>query len=139
MDEDLLGLPSSAAIPVGEYGISLTFEVPQDDIDEGTETLYLKVTSGTIESEITIIIYDTPPFEATMPELVTVPCDQSEEVCIELIQDPAYAYPPVDYYWTINGVDFGSDQCVTYQSLTSSLMEVYMEDGCGREVTSRAV
>ena len=134
LDEDLLGLPSSAAIPVGEYGISLTFEVPQDDIDEGTETLYLKVTSGTIESEITIIIYDTPPFEATMPELVTVPCDQSEEVCIELIQDPAYAYPPVDYYWTINGVDFGSDQCVTYQSLTSSLMEVYMEDGCGREV-----
>ena len=134
LDEDLLGLPSSAAIPVGEYGISLTFEVPQDDIDEGTETLYLKVTSGTIESEITIIIYDTPPFEATMPELVTVPCDQSEEVCIELIQDPAYSYPPVDYYWTINGVDFGSDQCVTYQSLTSSLMEVYMEDGCGREI-----
>ncbi len=134
LDEDLLGLPSSAAVPVGEYGISLTLEVPQDDIDEGTETLYLKVTSGTIESEITIIIYDTPPFEATMPELVTVPCDQSEEVCIELIQDPAYAYPPVDYYWTINGVDFGSDQCVTYQSLTSSLMEVYMEDGCGREV-----
>ena len=37
-------LPSSAAIPVGEYGISLTFEVPQDNIDEGTETLYLKVT-----------------------------------------------------------------------------------------------
>ena len=69
-----------------------------------------------------------------MPELVTVPCDQSEEVCIELIQDPAYSYPPVDYYWTINGVDFGSDQCVTYQSLTSSLMEVYMEDGCGREI-----
>ena len=119
---------------MGEYGISLTFEVPHDDIDEGTETLYLKVTSGTIESEITIIIYDTPPFEATMPELVTVPCDQSEEVCIELIQDPAYAYPPVDYYWTINGVDFGSDQCVNYHSLTSSLMEVYMEDGCGREV-----
>ena len=70
LDEDLVGLPSSAAIPVGEYGISLTFEVPQDDIDEGTETLNLKVTSGTIESEITIIIYDTPPFEATMPELV---------------------------------------------------------------------
>lgn len=134
LDEDLLGLPASAAIPVGEYGISLTFEVPQDFLDEGTETLYLKVVSGTIESEITIIIYDTPPFEATMPELVTVPCDQTQEVCIELIQDPGYAYPPVDYTWSINGVDFGSDQCVTYGSLTSSLMEVYLEDGCGREI-----
>lgn len=134
LDEDLLGLPASAAIPIGEYGISLTFDVPQDFIDEGTETLYLKVVSGTIESQITIVIYDTPPFEATMPELVTVPCDQTEEVCIELIQDPAYAYPPVDYTWSINGVDYGSDQCVTYGSLTSSLMEVYLEDGCGREI-----
>ena len=134
LDEDLLGLPASAAIPVGEYGISLTFEVPQDFIDEGTETLNLKVVSGTIESEITIIIYDTPAFEATMPELVTVPCDQTAEVCIDLIQDPAYAYPPVEYNWSINGVDYGSDPCVTYGSLTSSLMEVYLEDGCEREI-----
>lgn len=134
LNEDLLGLPSSAAVPVGEYGISLTFEVPQDNLDEGTETLVLKVQSGTIESEITIIIYDTPAFEATMPELVTVPCDETAEVCIELLQDPGYSYPPVEYQWTVNGVDFGNEQCVTYGSLTSSLMEVYMEDGCGREV-----
>lgn len=134
LNEDLLGLPSSAAVPVGEYGISLTFEVPQDNLDEGTETLVLKVQSGTIESEITIIIYDTPAFEAIMPELVTVPCDETAEVCIELLQDPGYSYPPVEYQWTVNGVDFGNDQCVTYGSLTSSLMEVYMEDGCGREV-----
>ena len=134
LNEDLLGLPSSAAVPVGEYGISLTFEVPQDNLDEGTETLVLKVQSGTIESEITIIIYDTPAFEAIMPELVTVPCDETAEVCIELLQDPGYSYPPVEYQWTVNGVDFGDDQCVTYGSLTSSLMEVYMEDGCGREV-----
>ena len=134
LDEDLLGLPSSAAVPVGEYGISLTFEVPQDNIDEGTETLNLKVVSGTIESEITIIIYDTPPFEATMPELVTVPCDETAEVCVELIQDPAYAYPPVSYNWSINGVDFGDEPCVTYGALNSSLMEVYLEDGCEREL-----
>ena len=134
LNEDLLGLPSSAAVPVGEYGISLTFEVPQDNLDEGTETLVLKVQSGTIESEITIIIYDTPAFEATMPELVTVPCDETAEVCIELLQDPGYSYPPVEYQWTVNGVDFGNEQCVTFGSLTSSLMEVYMEDGCGREV-----
>ena len=134
LNEDLLGLPSSAAVPVGEYGISLTFDVPQDNLDEGTETLVLKVQSGTIESEITIIIYDTPPFDASMPELVTVPCDETAEVCIELLQDPGYAYPPVEYQWTVNGVDFGAEQCVTYGSLTSSLMEVYMEDGCGREV-----
>ena len=134
LNEDLLGLPNSAAVPVGEYGISLTFEVPQDNLDEGTETLVLKVQSGTIESEITIIIYDTPPFDASMPELVTVPCDETAEVCIELLQDPGYAYPPVEYQWTVNGVDFGDEQCVTYGSLTSSLMEVYMEDGCGREV-----
>ena len=134
LEEDLIGLPSSAAIPVGEYGISLTFEVPQDFLDEGTETLNLKVVSGTIESQITIIIYDTPSFEATMPELVTVPCDETAEVCIELIQDPAYEYPPVSYNWTINGVDYGTDPCVTYGSLTSSLMEVYLEDGCEREL-----
>ena len=90
--------------------------------------------SGTIESEITIVIYDTPPFEATMPELVTVPCDETAEVCIELIQDPAYSYPPVEYNWTINGVDYGSDPCVTYGSLTTSLMEVYLKDGCEREI-----
>jgi gliding motility-associated-like protein len=134
LDEDLLGLPSSAAIPVGEYGISLTFEVPQDFIDEGTETLNLKVVSGTIESEITIIIYDTPPFEASMPDVVTVPCDETQEVCVDLIQDPNYAYPPVEYTWSINGVDFGEEQCVTYGALTSSLMEVYLEDGCEREI-----
>ena len=134
LDEDILGLPSSAAIPVGEYGMSLTFEVPQDFIDEGTEVLYLKVVSGTIESQIQIIIYDTPPLEATMPELVTVPCDETAEVCVELIQDPDYEYPPVTYNWSINGLDYGEDPCVTYGALTSSLMEVYLEDGCGREM-----
>lgn len=134
LDEDILGLPSSAAIPVGEYGMSLTFEVPQDFIDEGTETLYLRVVSGTIESQIQIIIYDTPPLEATMPELVTVPCDETAEVCVDLIQDPNYAYPPVTFDWSINGLDFGEDQCVTYGSLVSSLMEVHVEDGCGREL-----
>jgi len=134
LGEDLLGLPSSAAVPVGEYGISLTFEVPQDNIDEGTETLNLKVVSGTIESNITIIIYDTPPFEATMPDVVTVPCDETEEVCIDLIQDPVYAYPQVTYNWSINGVDFGDGPCVTYGALNSSLMEVYLEDGCEREL-----
>ena len=51
-----------------------------------------------------------------------------------MIQDPAYAYPPVSYNWSINGVDFGDEQCVTYGSLTSSLMEVYLEDGCEREL-----
>ena len=137
LNEDLIGLPSSAAVPVGEYGISLTFEVPQDNIDEGTETLNLKVVSGTIESEITIIIYDAPPFEATMPDVVTVPCDETAEVCIDLIQDPAYAYPPVSYNWSINGVDFGDGQCVTYGALNSSLMEVYLEDGCERNCTCR--
>ena len=134
LNEDVVGLPSSAAVPVGEYGISLTFEVPQDSLDEGTETLNLKVVSGSIESEITIIIYDTPPFEASMPDLVSVPCDETEEVCIELIQDPAYAYPPVTYNWTVNGVDYGEEECITYGALTSSLMEVYLEDGCDREL-----
>ena len=63
--------------------------MPQDDLDEGTETLYWKVVSGTIESEITIVIYDTPPFEATMPELALFRA-MRRQVCIELIQDPAY-------------------------------------------------
>ena len=139
LTDDLLGLPSSASIPVGEYGISLTFDVPQDNVDEGTETLYLKVVSGTIESEITIIIYDTPPFETDFPSLVTVPCDQTAEVCVELEQDPNYAYPPVSYNWTINGIDFGEDQCVTYGSLTTSLMEVYLVDGCGRTAYHQGV
>ena len=90
--------------------------------------------SGTIESQSQIIIYDTPPLEATMPELVTVPCDETVEVCVELIQDPDYEYPPVTYNWSINGLDYGEDPCVTYGALTSSLMEVYLEDGCGREM-----
>ena len=69
-----------------------------------------------------------------MPDVVTVPCDETAEVCIDLIQDPAYAYPPVSYNWSINGVDFGDGQCVTYGALNSSLMEVYLEDGCEREL-----
>jgi gliding motility-associated-like protein len=133
LDEDLLGLPSSASIPVGEYSISLTFEVPQDNIDEGTETLYLKVVSGTIESEITVILFDTPAFETALPEEYIVPCDETQEICVELIQDPFYEYPPVEYAWSINGVSYGEDSCITYGALTSSLVEVYLEDGCERE------
>ena len=133
LDEDLLGLPSSASIPVGEYSLSLTFEVPQDNIDEGTETLYLKVVSGSIESEITVILFDTPAFESELQEEYVVPCDETEEICVELIQDPFYEYPPVEYAWSINGVSYGEDSCITYGALTSSLVEVYMEDGCERE------
>ena len=133
LDEDLLGLPSSASIPVGEYSVSLTFEVPQDNIDEGTETLYLKVVSGTIESEITVILFDTPAFETALPEEYIVPCDETQEICVELIQDPFYEYPPVEYAWSINGVSYGEDSCITYGALTSSLVEVYLEDGCERE------
>ena len=133
LDEDLLGLPSSASIPVGEYSLSLTFEVPQDNIDEGTETLYLKVVSGSIESEITVILFDTPAFESELQEEYVVPCDETEEICVELIQDPFYEYPPVEYAWSINGVSYGEDSCITYGALTSSLVEVYLEDGCERE------
>ena len=133
LDEDLLGLPSSASIPVGEYSVSLTFEVPQDNIDEGTETLYLKVVSGSIESEITVILFDTPAFETALPEEYIVPCDETQEICVELIQDPFYEYPPVEYAWSINGVSYGEDSCITYGALTSSLVEVYLEDGCERE------
>ena len=133
LDEDLLGLPSSASIPVGEYSLSLTFEVPQDNIDEGTETLYLKVVSGSIESEITVILFDTPAFESELQEEFIVPCDETEEVCVELIQDPFYEYPPVEYAWSVNGVSYGEDSCITYGALTSSLVEVYLEDGCERE------
>ena len=133
LDEDLLGLPSSASIPVGEFSISLTFEVPQDNIDEGTETLYLKVVSGSIESEITVILFDTPAFESALPEEYIVPCDETEEICVELIQDPFYEYPPVEYAWSVNGVNYGEDSCITYGALTSSLLEVYLEDGCERE------
>ena len=132
LTEDLEGLPTSAVVPIGEYSVSLTFNVPQDDIPEEIETLELKVVSGTIESDLSIIIYDTPPFEPSVEDVVVVPCDESAEVCVELNQEPNFEYPPVSYQWTVNGVDFGEDTCVTYQSLTSSLMEVYLEDGCGR-------
>ena len=104
---DIEGLPSAATIPVGEYSIALDFNVPQDFIDEGTEELKLKIVSGTTESLLSVFIYDTPPLEATTPEVVTVPCDEYEEVCVELIQDPELQYPPVDYNWTINGIDYG--------------------------------
>ena len=132
LTEDLEDLPTSAVVPVGEYSVSLTFNVPQDNIVEGIETLDLKVISGTIESDLSIIIYDTPPFEPLAEEVVVVPCDESAEVCVDLNQDENFEYPPVSYQWTINGLDFGEDSCVTYQSLTSSLIEVYLEDGCGR-------
>ena len=118
---------------MGEYSLSLTFEVPQDNIDEGTETLYLKVVSGSIESEITVILFDTPAFESELQEEYVVPCDETEEICVELVQDPFYEYPPVEYAWSINGVSYGEDSCITYGALTSSLVEVYLEDGCERE------
>ena len=35
-----------------------------------------------------------------------VPCDEFEEVCVELIQEPDLEYPPVSYNWTINGIDY---------------------------------
>ena len=139
LDEDLLGLPSSAAIPVGEYSLSLTFEVPQDFEDEGTETLYLKVVSGSIESEITVIIFDTPEFVVEMPEEYVVPCDETAEVCVDLIQEEGYEYPPVEFDWSINGVQIEADSCLTYGALTSSLIEVYLEDGCERTAYEQSV
>ena len=45
-NDDIEGLPSSATVPVGEYSIALSFNVPQDFIDEGTEELKLKIVSG---------------------------------------------------------------------------------------------
>ena len=131
---DIEGLPSAATIPVGEYSIALDFNVPQDFIDEGTEELKLKIVSGTTESLLSVFIYDTPPLEATTPEVVTVPCDEYEEVCVELIQDPELQYPPVDYNWTINGIDYGSEQCLNHTSLTNHLFEIYIHDGCERNL-----
>ena len=132
--EDIDGLPSLAIIPVGEYEIALSFTVPQDFIDEGTEELRLNIISGTTESLISIFIYDTPPLEAVTPEVVTVDCDQFETVCVDLIQNPGLEYPPVTYNWSINGVDFGTDQCIDHTSLTNHLMEIYIHDGCDRDL-----
>ncbi|MAU75784.1 MAG: hypothetical protein CL831_02795 [Crocinitomicaceae bacterium] len=132
--EDIDGLPSLAMIPVGEYDIALSFTVPQDFIDEGTEELKLNIISGTTESLISIFIYDTPPLEAVTPEVVTVACDEFETVCVDLIQNPDLEYPPVTYNWSINGIDFGSDQCIDHTSLTNHLMEIYIHDGCDRDL-----
>jgi gliding motility-associated-like protein len=130
--DDILGLPASASIPVGEYEIALSFNVPQDFIDEGTEELKLKIVSGTTEGLLSIFIYDTPPLEAVTPDVVTVPCDEFEIVCVDLIQDPDLEYPPVSYNWTINGVDYGDEQCLDHTSLTNHLFEIYIQDGCDR-------
>jgi gliding motility-associated-like protein len=132
--DDIEGLPESAIIPVGEYDLALSFNVPQDFIDEGTEVLNLNIVSGSTESLISIYIYDTPPLEAVTPDVVTVPCDEFETVCVELIQSPDLEYPPVTYNWSINGVDFGSDQCIDHTSLTNHLMEIYIHDGCDRSL-----
>lgn len=130
--DDIEGLPASATIPVGEYTLALSFNVPQDFIDEGTEELKLRIVSGNIESYLSVFIYDTPPLEAVTPEVVSVPCDEYEEVCVELIQDPELEYPPVSYNWTINGIDFGSEQCLEHTSLVNHLFEIYIVDGCDR-------
>ena len=130
--DDIEGLPASATIPVGEYTISLNFNVPQDFIDEGTEELKLRIVSGNIESYLSVFIYDTPPLEAVTPEVVTVPCDEYETVCVELIQDPDLEYPSVSYNWTINGIDYGSEQCLDHTSLINHLFEIYIQDGCER-------
>ena len=132
--DDIEGLPESAVIPIGEYEIALSFEVPQDYIDEGTEELILHIVSGTTQSALSIFIYDTPPLEAITPEVVTVLCDEFETVCVELIQDPLLEYPPVSYNWTINGVDFGNEECIEHTSLTTHLMEIYIRDGCDRDM-----
>jgi gliding motility-associated-like protein len=130
--DDILGLPASASIPIGEYEIALSFTVPQDFIDEGTEELKLKIISGTTEGLLSIFIYDTPPLEAVTPDLVSVPCDEFETVCVDLIQDPDLEYPPVSYNWTINGIDYGSEQCLDHTSLSNHLFEIYIQDGCDR-------
>ena len=130
--DDIEGLPASATIPVGEYTLALSFNVPQDFIDEGTEELKLRIVSGNIESYLSVFIYDTPPLEAVTPEVVSVPCDEYEEVCVELIQDPELEYPPVSYNWTINGIDYGSEQCLEHTSLVNHLFEIYIVDGCDR-------
>ena len=130
--DDIEGLPTSATIPVGEYDLALPFNVPQDYIDEGTEELKLKIISGTTESLLSVFIYDTPPLEAEVPDVVTVPCDEFETVCVDLIQNPAFEYPPVEYNWTINGIDYGSEQCLEHNSLTNHLFEIYISDGCDR-------
>ena len=129
---DIEGLPSAATIPIGEYDIALPFSVPQDFIDEGTEELILNIFSGTTESQISIFIYDTPPLEAITPDVVTAFCDEYEMVCVELIQNPLLEYPPVDYNWTINGIDYGSEICLDHTSLTNHLFEIYLHDGCDR-------
>ncbi|MEZ7978048.1 MAG: choice-of-anchor L domain-containing protein, partial [Flavobacteriales bacterium] len=133
-NEDIVGLPESAVIPIGEYEIALSFTVPQDYIDEVTEELILNIVSGTTESSISVFIYDTPPLEAVTPEIVTVLCDEFETVCVDLIQDPLLEYPPVTYNWTINGIDFGTEECIEHTSLTTHLMEIYIRDGCDREM-----
>ena len=132
--DDIEGLPTSAVIPIGEYDLPLSFLVPQDYIDEGTEELILNIISGTTQSVLSILIYDTPPLEATTPEVVTALCDEFATVCVELIQNPDLEYPPVTYNWTINGLDFGSDECIDHTSLTPHLMEIYIHDGCDRDL-----
>ena len=124
--DDIEGLPTSAIIPVGEFELPLSFNVPQDFIDEGTEELKLKLVSGNIESYLSIFIYDTPPLDAVTPQTVTVPCDEEEEICVDLIQAPNLEYPPVEYNWTINGIDYGNDQCLLHTSLVDHLFEIYI-------------
>lgn len=132
---DVTNIPSTITFPAGSATVTIDFDVIEDNLVEGTETLILELDqvscvggSGTV----TISIEDAIPLSIQTSPDVVFTCPQEYEITVT----PTGGYGSLSYNWSIPGETGPS---ATVFPLVSQAYTVTVTDECGFSESSTVV
>ncbi|MCF8276278.1 MAG: choice-of-anchor L domain-containing protein [Flavobacteriales bacterium] len=131
---DISNLPSSITFPAGQATTTISFNVIEDGVLEGTENLTIVLdqlnpcATGPATS-VTITIQDALPLTLQISPDVSLICP--EERIISVV--PTGGYPTYQYQWAGTSSSTGS---VTVNPFSSSTYTVMVTDTCGFTATA---
>lgn len=133
---DISSIPTTIVFPVGVDSVTISFNVLEDNMTEGTETLTLELDqvscAGNPSSSITFTIEDAVPLSIqTSPDAV-FNCPQQYQIDVTTTG----GYGSLNYDWSISG-ETGSS--VSVFPLETTAYTVTVTDECGFSETATTV
>ncbi len=131
---DITNIPSTISFAPGQATTTITFDVLEDGLAEGTENMTITLdqlnpcATGPATS-VSFSIQDAVPMTLAITPSVTFTCP--EEVTITVV--PSGGYPAFTYAW--NGAP-DTDESITVFPFTSTNYSVVVTDACGFTATA---
>lgn len=130
---DISNIPTFITFPPGQSTATITFQVLNDGLVEGTEDLTITLEDQTPcptspPPSVTVTIQDSEPMTVTITPDESLTCPQERTITAT----PAGGYPPYEYEWSHSTETTAS---VTVFPFSTTTYTVEVTDACGQTET----